>query len=48
MKTEIIPWTYILQVTLQQMSDEEFEKYMEGKVIQLDGKLYGLTKKEIQ
>lgn len=45
--TEIIEWTYSLQIVLEQMSDEEFVKYMEGKVIKLDGKLYGLTK-EVQ
>jgi hypothetical protein len=45
---EIIEWTYLLQITLQQMSDADFEKYMEGKVLRLDGKLYGLTKKELQ
>lgn len=44
---EILDWSYALQIVLEQMSEEEFEKYMEGKAIRLNGKLYGL-KKEIQ
>jgi hypothetical protein len=47
-ETEVIQWTYCLQLILQQMSEEEFTRYMEGKVIKMDGKLYGLTEKEKQ
>lgn len=45
---EIVELTYALQLLLEQMPEEEFEKYIENKVIKLNGKLYGRIEKEVQ
>lgn len=39
---EVIEWSYALQTELEKMTQEEFKQYMEGKVIRMDGKLYGI------
>lgn len=48
MDNQVVNWSYSLQLMLEKLSDEEFAKYMEGKVIKMDGKLYGLVKEEVQ